>query len=100
MTIGSKDEILKRIGVALKEHRLRQNLPQKVLAERSGLSLTAVKRLESGLGATLGSFVQVCRTLKLDGWISEIEPKDFVSPLAYAEALKKSAATRRRRAHV
>jgi len=100
MVIGSKGDILKRIGISLRAHRLRLNLPQSVLAERSGVSLTAVKRLESGLGATLGSFVQVCRTLNLDGWIAEIEPKDDISPLAYVEALKKAEAKKRRRAHV
>ena len=92
--------MLKRIGVALKAHRLRQNIPQNVLAERSGLSLTAVKRLENGDGATLGSFVLVCRTLGIDGWIGGLEPHDEVSPIAYAEALKKSAGKKRRRAHV
>lgn len=100
MTIGSKDEILKRIGEALREHRLRQNLPQSVVAERSGISLTCVKRLENGLGATLGTFVLVCRTLNLDSWISEIEPRESVSPIAYADALKKAEAKRRKRAHV
>ena len=100
MTIGNRETILKRIGEALKTHRLRQNIPQNVLAERSSISLTAVKRLESGEGATLGSFVQVCRTLGIDHWIVDIEPRDEVSPLAYAEALKKSAAKKRRRAHV
>ena len=100
MTIGNKETILKRIGEALKAHRLRQNIPQNVLAERSGISLTAVKRLENGDGATLGSFVLVCRTLGLDHWIAEMEPRDEISPLAYAEALKKSEAKKRRRAHV
>lgn len=100
MTIGSKEAILKRIGEALKERRLRQNIPQQVLAERSGISLTALKRLESGAGATLGSFVLVCRTLGIDNWIAELEVRDEVSPIAYAEALKKTAAKKRRRAHV
>lgn len=100
MTIGSRDDILKRIGQSLKEHRLRQNLPQGILAERSGISLTSVRRLECGQGATLGSFVQVCRTLGLDGWISDIEPKDSLSPIAYAEALRKGERHKRRRAHV
>ena len=100
MVIGSKESILVRIGEALKAHRLRQNIPQQVLAERSGISLTAVKRLESGEGATLGSFVLVCRTLGLDGWIGGLEPKDEISPIAYAEALKKSATRKRRRARV
>lgn len=100
MTIGSKETILKRVGEALRTHRLRQNMPQNVLAERSGISLTAVKRLENGDGATLWSFVQVCRILGLDGWIAGLEPRDEVSPIAYAEALRKGASKVRRRAHV
>lgn len=100
MTIGNKESILKRIGAALKERRLRQNILQNVLAERSGVSLTAVKRLENGQGATLGSFVLVCRTLGVDDWIAGLEVRDEVSPIAYAEALKKSAAKKRRRARV
>ena len=100
MTIGSKETMLKRIGEALKERRLRQNIPQNVLAERSGISLTAIKRLEGGDGATLGSFVLVCRTLGIDNWIGELELRDEVSPIAYADALKKAATKKRRRAHV
>lgn len=100
MVIGSKEELLVRVGEALREHRLRRNITQQMLAERSGLSLTAVKRLEKGEGATLGSFIQVCRTLGQDWWIGELEPKDETSPIAYADALEKSRAKKRRRAHV
>ena len=100
MTIGTREAILQRIGVAIREHRLRKNITQRMLAERSGISLTAVKHLERGVGATLGSFVQACRTLGIDGWIAEIEPHDELSPIAYADALKKAAQKKRRRAHV
>ena len=100
MTIGTREAILQRIGVAIREHRLRKNITQRMLAERSGISLTAVKHLERGVGATLGSFVQTCRTLGIDGWIAEIEPHDELSPIAYADALKKAAQKKRRRAHV
>ena len=100
MTIGTREAILQRIGVAIREHRLRKNITQRMLAERSGISLTAVKHLERGIGATLGSFVQACRTLGIDGWIAEIEPHDELSPIAYADALKKAAQKKRRRAHV
>ena len=99
MVIGNKEKILQRIGASLKEHRLRQNVTQNMLAERAGISLTAVKRLENGTGATLGSFVQVCRILNLDRWIQDMEPTDTISPIAYADALKKSAQKKRRRAH-
>ena len=100
MTIGTRESILQRIGVAVREHRLRKNITQRMLAERSGISLTAVKHLERGVGATLGSFVQACRTLGIDGWIAEIEPRDELSPIAYADVLKKAAQKKRRRAHV
>ena len=100
MTIGTRESILQRIGAAVREHRLRKNITQKMLAERSGISLTAVKHLERGVGATLGSFVQACRTLGIDGWIAEIEPHDELSPIAYADALKQAAQKKRRRAHV
>ena len=60
MIIGNKDEILVRIGDAVKNERLRQNITQAVLAERSGVSLNAVKHLESGSGVTLGTFVLYC----------------------------------------
>ena len=100
MTIGTRETILQRIGVAVREHRLRKNITKEMLAERSGISLTAVKHLERGVGATLGSFVQACRTLGIDGWIAEIEPRDELSPIAYADALKKAVQKKRRRAHV
>jgi len=100
MVIGTREAILKRIGQSIHERRLRKNITQRTLAERSGISMTAVKHLERGVGATLGSFVQVCRTLDMDGWIEEIEPRDELSPIAYADALKKAAERKRRRAHV
>ena len=100
MVLGDREALLKRIGTAVREHRLRKNLPQKVVAERSGVSLTALKRLESGAGATLGTFAQVCRTLGQDWWIRELESKDDVSPIAYVDALNKSPVQTRRRAHV
>lgn len=100
MILGTKEEILRRIGTAVKERRLQKNVTQSLLAERSGLSLTVVKRLENGEGATLASFVLICRALNLDWWIGELEPKETVSPIAYADALKKAAKKKRRRAHV
>lgn len=100
MVVGTKDEILVRIGAALRAHRLEMNLTQAIVAARSGISLTALKHLENGEGATLGTFIQVCRTLNKDAWIVDLEPRETLSPIAYADALKKSAQKKRRRAHV
>lgn len=96
MIKGTRQEILRRIGESVRTWRLRENITQQVLAERSGVSLNAIRHLESGEGATLGTFVQACRTLGKDRWITDLEPKDEVSPIALAEALKRSTASKPR----
>ena len=47
------EEWMERIGENLKARRLRENLSQQTLAARSGVSLNAVKNLESGRGASV-----------------------------------------------
>lgn len=59
----SVDVLLGKVADALLRTRLNQNLTQQVLADRSGISLKAVVNLESGHGASLKSFLSVCRTL-------------------------------------
>lgn len=85
MLYETRDEILIRLGENLRAQRLRQNLSQQEVARRSGISLKAVKNLESGAGATVLSLVSACRTLgKLD-WIENIAPAIAVSPLEIAK---------------
>ena len=36
------------------------------------------------------TFVQVCRILGKDRWIVDLEPKEELSPIAFAEALGKA----------
>ena len=99
MVYGTKEEILSRVGGALKTCRLQQNISQQVLAERSGVSLNAVKNLETGSGATLGTFILVCRTLGKDGWIDALtRTNEELSPIAYLEALRKAKKRIRERA--
>lgn len=91
MIYGSKEDILQRIGNVIRSERLQQNITQRVLAARSGVSLNAVKNIESGAGATLGTFVLVCRTLGKDSWISSFSSvNDEISPIEYAENLQKA----------
>jgi len=69
----------------LRRERLQQNLGQQVVADRSGISLTAVKNLESGKDASLSTFVRVCRTLGKDDWIMTLGPAHAVSIADYAK---------------
>ena len=84
MILGSRDEILADVGSMLRRERLQLNLSQQTVADRSGVSLTAVKNLERGKDASLSTFIQVCRTLGKDEWILTLGPANEVSITDYA----------------
>ena len=63
MRSNSIDLMLSEVGDSIRKLRLQYNLSQGVVAERSGISFGAYRNLESGQGASLRSFLAVCRTL-------------------------------------
>lgn len=85
MVLGKIEDLLIDIGSMLKRERLYQNLSQKTVSERSGISESALKNLEAGRGASLSTFIQVCRTLGKDEWIMRLGPTDAVSVEDYAQ---------------
>lgn len=69
------------LGHQLRSLRLRQNLDQRVLAERAGVALNAVKRLEGGKGSTVSSLVRVLRALGRADWLNALAPAVSISPM-------------------
>lgn len=78
----NNESIQREVGSYLRATRMAKNLPQRVLAERSGVSLSSVKHLESGAGATLMTFISVCRTLGKLAWVEDLAPRGETSPIA------------------
>ena len=70
-------EMLATLGTNLKEVRLRMNLSQQVAAERSGISLKAVRNIEGGLNASTESLVKYCRTLRKTDWLMSLAPPEL-----------------------
>ena len=64
MVYQTREEMLKVLGENLKASRLAENLSQQVVAERSGISLKAVRNLESGENASTLSLLSYCRTMR------------------------------------
>lgn len=56
---------IQEIGVRLRARRLQMNITQVALAAHAGVGLNALKRLESGKGASLDTFLRVMISL---GW--------------------------------
>ena len=75
------DEAVKRvIGDRLRATRLRTNISQQTLAERSGLSRSAIHALEKGSG-TLDSLVRALRALGHLDALNAFLPDPGISPL-------------------
>lgn len=57
------EELLQRIGSKLKEIRLEQNIKQKELSEKAGLSMFSISQMETGHNTSMQSIIQVLRAL-------------------------------------
>ena len=77
-TIDEHEAIL---GEHLKTYRLLQNMNQVTLADRSGISVGALKNLENGYGSTLKTLIAVLRALGREEWLSSIAPRISINPL-------------------
>ena len=91
-------EICDRIGVKIKTVRLKQNMSQEELADKSGVSISTIKRMEEGEVKTLESLIRILRTLgKLDIFIPLVN-EEQLSPNEYYELASKANKLVRKRA--
>ena len=83
------DEVMKELGLRVSEHRLSLNWTQKELAERSGLSLSTIIRLESGVGSTrLEAFASICMALNLTSGFESLLPEVKMMPQEVIKGVK------------
>lgn len=71
------------LGQRLKDLRLRRNITQQALADATGLSVTAIKGIESGRGR-LSTLIAVLRELAVLDQLEHFIPEVTVSPLQLA----------------
>lgn len=80
-------ELGRRVRLVRKQRRM----TQQELADRSNVSRSAIKYLESGKGSSLATFLNVVRALDLDENLDQIfAVVSTVSPLALWQAKKKA----------
>lgn len=80
-TLFSSAELEVKLGESLKELRLQKNLNRQTLCDRAGVSMNAVKHLETGQGATVKTLIRVVRALDRQDWLMGIAPKVSINPL-------------------
>lgn len=90
--------ILGKIGARLKAIRLKQNITQQRLAEEADLSLSSVKKIESGEIKSFDALLRVLRTLgKLDV-LQPLVEEEQLSPSEYYEWVNNAGSNQRKRA--
>ncbi|WP_050797564.1 helix-turn-helix domain-containing protein [Methylophaga thalassica] len=90
--------ILLRLGNSVREYRLKSDLSQLALSNRAGVSLSTIKRLESGRGCDMVNFINVMRAL---GRLNDIEmllPEIKLRPTEVMALRKKELANKKYRA--
>ena len=82
--------LLKVIGQKMKQLRLGANISQKTLAERCGLSDFSISQIENGKNTSVLSLLMVLRALNELDMFDRFFQEEPMSPIAYAEVMRKS----------
>lgn len=69
------------IGKRIKGHRLKRNITQLELANKTGLSRVSISKIERGKGSTLSSLIEILRMLDLLQNIERLIPEIEISPI-------------------
>ena len=94
----SDTQLSKRIGEKLKAIRLKRNITQQSLAEASSISLSSVKKVESGEIGSFDTLLRILRTLGMLESISQLFEEEHLSPSEYYEMVNKAKKQTRKRA--
>jgi|UniRef100_UPI004048336B transcriptional regulator with XRE-family HTH domain len=94
-TLSLPSEILDCLAERLRTQRLAQSLSQSELAQKTGLSLGAIKKLERDGQSSLDTFVKVVSALRL---AQELEPLFVMKIDSIAQMERAFKLTQRKRA--
>ena len=95
LSLAPVAEILHAVGERVRTQRLAQELPQRELAQMAGLSLGALRKLESSGRCSLETLVRVVQALGLAG---ELEDLFVLKRQSIAQMAQAAAASQRHRA--
>jgi transcriptional regulator with XRE-family HTH domain len=85
------------LGHRIRKLRLARNLDQRTTAERAGISLRALGKLENGRGSTLETLLRTLRALDYVKGIEALAPEPTINPLTMLSTPKPPQRVRRAR---
>jgi transcriptional regulator with XRE-family HTH domain len=93
-TVRTDSEIMEDLGHRLRSYRLQQNVSQRALALRAGVSLRTLHNVEAGEDLQLSTLLRLLRALGRADAIDALLPVPQISPMD----LLKTGKRRRQRA--
>src|SRR6188474_1459026 len=93
--LATPDELVHELGSRLRTQRLASRVTQQELAQRAGVALGAIKKLESDGNTTLQTFVRVVQALSLT---SDLENVLMLKPHISIAEMERAAMAPRQRA--
>ena len=98
-SISNPEELALSVGESIRTLRLQKNLTQHSLAAQAGVSLTALRHLESGQ-SNLTTLIRVVRALDKQEWLQSLAPRITINPLHMAPShAARQRAGRKKREH-
>ena len=78
----SSNELVRMLGIRFKEYRMRCNLTQKEVAERSGVGMTTIHKFENGTAGnlSLSTFILLLKVIGQINSLNEVLPALPESP--------------------
>lgn len=73
--------MLEELGRRAQQQRVGQNLTQRHLADRAGVSPRTIERFEAGTSIQLDKFVRIMRALRLSDNLDQLIPENDIRPL-------------------
>lgn len=96
-TESTPEELEADLGGKIKALRLLRNIDRATLAERAGISESALKNLELGKGSSLKTLMSVVRALGRQDWLKTLAPIATVSPMTMTKRVTPRLRASRRR---
>ena len=82
MQFKSPKELQIELGLRMRQLRLSRNIDQRAVAEKAGITRTALQNLEAGRGSSLQTLLRTLKALDYLEGIEMLAPQPTVNPLA------------------
>lgn len=84
------EAVLSELGRRIAQFRINENITQKMLAEKAGVGLRTVERLEKGEPGQLLTLIRVLRVLGLLSELGNLVPEPETRPMVLLQKKKNS----------